>query len=292
MTSASELSFATLLAAIAAFFTLSIIVGIALAFPDWGIAAIAAIKRRLGIAAGKVLDANRSLKTSSNELCVRGNAHTRHWLGIAKRSRLLIGIATIAMLTPVVLAFSFQQYAATDYFDDTAHPADPVVLALLQGEQLIPPAPLPPEVFVTPEVEKFRPALGGANRDWNLLDPEFRKRLLVVFEAMRRHGYEVALIEGHRSAERQDYLSSLGKHVTNASAYQSYHQFGLASDCAFYLADRIVIDERDPWTMQGYRLLGETAESVGLTWGGRWKMMDFGHLELRRAGVGVVARGR
>jgi peptidoglycan L-alanyl-D-glutamate endopeptidase CwlK len=23
------------------------------------------------------------------------------------------------------------------------------------------------------------------------------------------------------------------------------------------------------------------AESAGMTWGGRWKMMDFGHVELR-----------
>jgi peptidoglycan L-alanyl-D-glutamate endopeptidase CwlK len=32
-------------------------------------------------------------------------------------------------------------------------------------------------------------------------------------------------------------------------------------------------------------LYGEVAESVGLTWGGRWKMMDFGHTELRLPGV-------
>jgi peptidoglycan LD-endopeptidase CwlK len=24
---------------------------------------------------------------------------------------------------------------------------------------------------------------------------------------------------------------------------------------------------------------------LGLVWGGRWKMMDFGHIELRRRGV-------
>jgi peptidoglycan L-alanyl-D-glutamate endopeptidase CwlK len=27
------------------------------------------------------------------------------------------------------------------------------------------------------------------------------------------------------------------------------------------------------------------AQSVGLTWGGRWKMMDLGHAELRVAGT-------
>jgi peptidoglycan L-alanyl-D-glutamate endopeptidase CwlK len=37
--------------------------------------------------------------------------------------------------------------------------------------------------------------------------------------------------------------------------------------------------------LRGYQLYGQVAESVGLTWGGRWKMMDFGHTELRRPGV-------
>jgi peptidoglycan L-alanyl-D-glutamate endopeptidase CwlK len=37
--------------------------------------------------------------------------------------------------------------------------------------------------------------------------------------------------------------------------------------------------------MRGYELYGQAAESVGLVWGGRWKMMDLGHVELRRKGV-------
>ncbi len=37
--------------------------------------------------------------------------------------------------------------------------------------------------------------------------------------------------------------------------------------------------------MRGYQLYGQVAESLGLTWGGRWKMMDFGHIELRMRGV-------
>jgi peptidoglycan L-alanyl-D-glutamate endopeptidase CwlK len=73
--------------------------------------------------------------------------------------------------------------------------------------------------------------------------------------------------------------------VTSAAAFQSYHQFGLAADCAFYLGGKLVIDEKDPWAMRGYELYGETAEALGLTWGGRWRMMDFGHVELRRSGV-------
>lgn len=279
-----------LLTAIAAFFSLAITVGIVLAFPDWTAAAVAAVRRTISAALGKTAALNRSLQTSSQEARTQANTHTHHWLGVARQNRLLLGITGIAVAAPAILAIAFQRHAGIDYFDDVATPTDPIVLALLQGEQLIPPPPLPPEVFTTPEVEMIRPALGGASRDWNLLESDFRKRLLVVFETMRRHGYELALIEGYRSPDRQDYLASLGTNVTHASAFQSYHQVGLAADCAFFLAGRIVIDERDPWTMRGYRLFGETAESVGLTWGGRWRMMDFGHVELRRAGA--IARTR
>ena len=73
----------------------------------------------------------------------------------------------------------------------------------------------------------------------------------------------------------------MGAHVTNAKAFQSYHQYGLAADCAFLRGNKLVISEKDPWAMQGYALFGQEGEAIGLTWGGRWKMMDFGHVELR-----------
>lgn len=290
MTAADGLSLATLLAIIAAFFVVAVLVGIALVFPEWNVAAIVSIKRAIGSLFGRASAMNRSLQTGTDALRSQGNLLTRHWLGVARNNRLLLGITGLAMTTPVVLALAFQRHAGIDQFDELSRPTDPVVLALLQGEQLVPPAPLPPEVFTTREVEMIRPALGTASRDWSLLDTEFRQRLLVVFEVMRKNGYELALIEGYRSPDRQDYLASLGSHITNASAFQSYHQAGLAADCAFFLGGRIVIDERDPWAMRGYKLFGEAAESVGLVWGGKWKMMDFGHIELHRAGV--LARSR
>ncbi|MFW8369160.1 M15 family metallopeptidase, partial [Klebsiella pneumoniae] len=83
--------------------------------------------------------------------------------------------------------------------------------------------------FTTREVELVRPNLGGASRDWNLLDADYRQRLLAAYRIMREeHGYEMVLIEGYRSPERQEELASKGSHVTNAGAYQSYHQYGLA----------------------------------------------------------------
>ena len=123
-------------------------------------------------------------------------------------------------------------------------------------------------------------------RNWGLLQPDFSQRLLLLFKIMKeKHGYDMALLEGYRSPGRQELLASMGASVTNARAFQSWHQYGLAADCAFLRDGKIVISEKDPWAMRGYQLYGEVAESLGLTWGGRWQMMDLGHTELRVRGV-------
>ena len=191
----------------------------------------------------------------------------------------------LILLLPSLFTLLLRHNYTFSYVEDTRGP-DARIQALLVGERLIPPAPLPPESFTTREVELVRPNLGGASRDWNLLDADFRQRLLLVFQIMRdEHGYEMVLLEGYRSPERQNQLAARGSHVTNAGAFQSWHQYGLAADSAFYREGKVVISEKDPWAMRGYELYGEASERVGLTWGGRWKMMDFGHVELRRPGV-------
>ncbi|RBL80405.1 M15 family peptidase [Streptomyces cavourensis] len=196
-----------------------------------------------------------------------------------------IAAVLAVVLLPSLFAFVMRHNHTFIYEDRMAGP-DPRIQALLTGERLVPPPPLPPEVFTTREVELVRPNLGGASRDWNLLDADYRQRLLAAYRVMREeHGYEMVLIEGYRSPERQAELAAKGSHVTNAGAYQSYHQYGLAADSAFLRDGKVVVSEKDPWAMRGYELFGETAERVGLTWGGRWKLMDFGHTELRRPGV-------
>ncbi|QAU34565.1 M15 family metallopeptidase [Janthinobacterium sp. 17J80-10] len=194
-------------------------------------------------------------------------------------------LAVLILVVPVAASLLLQPSRALRAYDDFPQNGDPVILALLRGEQLSPPPPLPPEAFVTREVEAVRQNLAGASREWMLLDADFRQRLLTVFHLMAQKGYAMALLEGYRSPERQSYLASLGSSVTNAGAYQSFHQYGLAADSAFIRGGKLVISEKDPWAMEGYRLYGEYAESVGLVWGGRWKMMDFGHVELRKAGT-------
>lgn len=212
---------------------------------------------------------------------------------IARHKWFLLAAALLLTVPPItIVMFSSGNYSGG--FRDDAVQINSQVASLLKGEQLVPPAPLPPEVFVAVDALMLRnqssqytlPMLASASRNWQLLDPEYAQRLLLVFKIMREeHGYEMAILEGYRSPERQDMLSKLGSQVTGAKAFQSYHQYGLAADCAFLRNGKLVISEKDPWAMKGYTLYGAVAESAGLTWGGRWKMMDFGHVEWRKPGL-------
>lgn len=179
---------------------------------------------------------------------------------------------------------------------------DPQIYSLLEGEMLVPPPEVATDLIV--EAEKVArinettsqgdsvvivPAermLQTADRKWSKMNPRYVQRLLLVFKLMKeRYGYDLVLLEGYRSPERQNRLAGMGANVTHATGYRSYHQFGLAGDVAFLRDGKVVITEKDPWAMQGYQHYGEVAESVGLTWGGRWKMMDLGHTEFRMHGV-------
>jgi peptidoglycan L-alanyl-D-glutamate endopeptidase CwlK len=181
-------------------------------------------------------------------------------LRFARRYALLLLSGLVLLTVPVMLACLLSGRSMLAGFDGDNREMNSQIADLLKGEQLAAPAPLPPAVFSTAEVVLVRPMLDGANRNWQRLDAELSQRLLLVFKIMKEtHGYDMA--------------------------FQSFHQFGLAADCAFMRDGKLLISEKDPWAMRGYRLYGELAEAAGLHWGGRWTMMDFGHVELRQAGA-------
>ena len=213
------------------------------------------------------------------------STQTADWL--VRNRRLLLAGGAVLVLAPV-LPLALRRFLELEGYDHRlSREVNEQVAGLLRGEQLVPPPPVPPEWFTTREVEAARPLIRGASRQWELLDAQFRQRLLVIFKLMHeQHGYEMVLLEGYRSPERQAQLAALGPMVTRAGAFESYHQYGLAADCAFLRDGRIVISEQDPWAASGYALYGEVARSVGLTWGGGWRSIkDFGHVEMRRDGV-------
>jgi peptidoglycan L-alanyl-D-glutamate endopeptidase CwlK len=213
----------------------------------------------------------------------QGSHDVRGWI---RKRRSFVAVGVPLILIPPLVALLMRNPAMLPGYEPLDTVVDAQVAALLKGEQLVPPASLPPLAFNTREVELVRPMLVDASRNWGLLHPDFSQRLLLAFRIMNeKYGYEMALLEGYRSPARQDLLAKMGSAVTNAGAFQSWHQYGLAADCAFWRDGKLVISEKDPWAMRGYQLYGEVAESLGLTWGGRWTMMDFGHTELRLRGV-------
>jgi peptidoglycan L-alanyl-D-glutamate endopeptidase CwlK len=245
--------------------------------------ALAGAGLRLGRRAGAL--AQQRLR-DADALRANGRAAAGSLAGFVRRHWIACTCGAALVCLPPLAALLLAERPMLNGYESTERPMNTQVADLLQGEQLVPPPPLPPLVFATAEVAQERPLLASASRDWAMLNADYTQRLLTVFRIMKeRHGYEMAILEGYRSAARQDALAALGPGVTNARAWQSWHQYGLAADCAFVRDGKLVISEKDPWAMRGYQLYGQVAESVGLTWGGRWKMMDFGHTELRLSGV-------
>ncbi|WP_171500035.1 M15 family metallopeptidase [Acinetobacter soli] len=219
------------------------------------------------------------------------------------------------LLFSSVLVFAFTRPVSSSKIEaEYLKEVDPQIYTLLNGEMLTPPPEVDQSLIEAAIVEanqleqqyaSSRPAepsitaeaegIGHhslimdtqfVDRKWDKMNPRYKQRLLMVFKIMKeRHGYELVLLEGYRSPERQNFLSG-NPNTTRARGYQSYHQFGLAADVAFKRNGKVVISERDPWAMRGYQLYGEVAESVGLTWGGRWKsIQDYGHTEYRMPGL-------
>ncbi|KAF1712516.1 peptidase M15 [Pseudoxanthomonas kalamensis DSM 18571] len=208
--------------------------------------------------------------------------------GALHAHRGVLVIAVALLLVPALSILVLRRNVILEGFDAVQRPAvNPLVQELLRGERLTPPPPPPPEVFTTAEVEQVRPMTASADRKWERLDPEFTQKLLVVYKVMReQYGYEMVLVEGYRSPERQNRLAAQGADVTRARGGQSWHQYGLAADSAFLREGKLVISERDPWAMRGYQLYGQVAKQAGLTWGGDWRSIkDLMHVEQRRPGV-------
>ena len=121
------------------------------------------------------------------------------------------------------------------------------------------------------------------NAAWNQLNTEFAQRLSQLLSGLYADGYEFVLTEGYRSPERQAFLYAQGPHRTQAKPMESLHQLGLAADVAFKLNGAIAFDLKHPAVSDAYQQLGHRAESLGLIWGGRWAMADFGHVQWDRS---------
>jgi hypothetical protein len=104
------------------------------------------------------------------------------------------------------------------------------------------------------------------NRDYDLLMPELRALAEKGIAGARRAGYPVYIFEGFRSPIRQDYLyaqgrTKKGRIVTNAQAWESWHQYGMAFDIAFKRYGKWSWDFNPQEVTRFF-------EPLGLVWGG------------------------
>lgn len=91
-----------------------------------------------------------------------------------------------------------------------------------------------------------------ANRNIADLAPFFAQRLQLAIEECHSQGLEIEFFEGYRSPERQSYLyassrTRKGPWLTDAVAWQSFHQYSIAADLAFKWGGVWQWNKDDPW---------------------------------------------
>jgi len=96
------------------------------------------------------------------------------------------------------------------------------------------------------------------DRDISKLVPAFRARVELLLERMRARGFDAMVWETYRSRGRAAQLADAGRGVKD-----SMHTLGLAVD---------IVSESKKWGPgeDFWAALGEEAEALSLTWGGRW----------------------
>lgn len=110
------------------------------------------------------------------------------------------------------------------------------------------------------------PDKGGVSRDPKLLLPSFAAKLNILFARMRAAGWDPILNEGYRTPARAAELAKQGVGVAD-----SMHSYGAAVD---------IISASRGWSnLAFFALLGQEAEALGLTWGGRFSKVDRPHVQ-------------
>lgn len=116
--------------------------------------------------------------------------------------------------------------------------------------------------------------MGTRERSLDKLDPKFRPYVEKLLQACRKAQLYITVIETLRTeAQHQEDLKNKISWVKH-----SKHQDGLAVD----IAPNDLLKEKG-WAPDSplWEKLGELGESVGMTWGGRWKQKDLDHFEYK-----------
>lgn len=72
------------------------------------------------------------------------------------------------------------------------------------------------------------------NRSLDALAPQVKENAVIAIAAAHAQGFPIKVFETYRSPERQNMLYAKGPRVTTKKAWESFHQYGLAFDIAFW----------------------------------------------------------
>jgi peptidoglycan L-alanyl-D-glutamate endopeptidase CwlK len=109
------------------------------------------------------------------------------------------------------------------------------------------------------------------------LKPELVEKIQMLQELAKKENIDFKITCGYRSPEEQTKLyaqgrTTPGKIVTKTK--NSRHFKGTAFDVVVLKGDKAT------WKGADYQRLGALAKSIGLVWGGDWRMRDYCHFEL------------
>ena len=157
-----------------------------------------------------------------------------------------------------------------------------------------------------------------ASRKLEDLHPVTREKAKVFLHKAKEAGIDVLIYCTYRSPEEQEVLYAQGRleqvgwtleelnrrrlklglwelkpeearrKVTNARAWQSFHQYGLAFDCV------PLAGGKPDWSnREAYAILGKIAGEVGLEWAGSWeRFRELPHFQDTETFQKIVRRGK
>jgi hypothetical protein len=111
--------------------------------------------------------------------------------------------------------------------------------------------------------------------DLNALHPYFRGKIVALINKCKAAGIQLAVVESYRTHSKQAEYYAMGRKYTSKPGGKSRHQYGLAVDVVPIVDSVAVWNNHRLW-----RKIGSIGERLGLTWGGRWRVLyDPGHFE-------------
>ena len=121
------------------------------------------------------------------------------------------------------------------------------------------------------------PSSESCSRNTKQLTPELQNKLTQLKGLANERGIDFKIICTYRSQKEQDILyrrgrTNKGNKVTWTKT--SRHSRGTAVDIAIIKGSKI------SWKGTDYIDLGKIGKTLGLTWGGDWKVRDYGHFEI------------